>query len=111
MRFFLAFAIVVCFAGGAWLWQGPDFYWPARGDPSLALHLTGITARLLGAGLFAMAALGVMAVLQARRGHLAGKCWQYTYFALAMTAVALIAAAMWTGEVVPNPESSAAQHR
>ncbi|MDX5363679.1 MAG: hypothetical protein LPJ91_05940 [Pseudazoarcus pumilus] len=107
MRFFLAFAIVACIAGGAWLWQGQDFYWPARGDPSLALYLTGNTARLLGAGLFACGALGVMAVLKARRGGVASRHWQYAYFALAMLAVGLIAGAMWQGEIVPNPESSA----
>ena len=111
MRFFLAFAIVACVAGGAWLWQGADFYWPARGDPTLALHLTGTTARLLGAGLFATAGLGIMAVLQARRGGIASQQWQYAYFALAMIAVGLIAAAIWQGEIVQNPESSAAQQR
>lgn len=109
MRFFLAFAIVACIAGGAWLWQGAEFYWPARGDPSLAMHLTGNSARLLGAGLFATGGLGVMAVLQARRSGIAGRTWQYAYFALAMLAVGLITAAMWQGEIVPNPESSAAQ--
>ena len=112
MRFFLAFAIVACIGGGAWLWQGADFYWPARGDPSLAMHLSGNTARLLGAGLVATGGLGVMAVLQARRGGISGsKSWQYAYFALAMLAVGLITAALWQGEIGPNPESSAAQTR
>ncbi|MBA4743194.1 MAG: hypothetical protein H2060_10875 [Azoarcus sp.] len=107
MRLFLAFAIVLCIAGGAWLVQGHDFYWPARGDPSLALHLSGSGARLLGAALFVMAGLGAMAVLQARRGRPAGQAWQITYFALAMLVVALIGSAIWNGEVVPNPEASA----
>tara|TARA_R110002049_G_scaffold17416_10_gene67800 strand:- start:882 stop:1220 length:339 start_codon:yes stop_codon:yes gene_type:complete len=108
MRLFLAFAIVLCIAGGAWLVQGHDFYWPARGDPSLALHLSGSGARLLGAALFVMAGLGAMAVLQGRRGRPATRAWQLAYFALAMLAVVLIGAAMWSGEVVPNPEASAA---
>lgn len=110
MRFFLAFAIIACLAGGAWLWQGADFYWPARGDPTLALHLSGNAARLLGAGLFATAALGAMAVSQARHGP-PDRRWQYAYFVLAMLAVGCIAGAMWQGEVVPNPESSAARGR
>ena len=109
MRFFLAFAIVACIAGGAWLWQVEDFYWPARGDPSLAMHLSGATTRLLGAGLIATGGLGVMAVLQARRGGISSRTWQYAYFALAMLAAGLIGTALWQGEIVPNPESSAAQ--
>ncbi|MDX5445429.1 MAG: hypothetical protein LPJ87_05165 [Zoogloeaceae bacterium] len=111
MRFFLAFAIVACVASGAWLWQGHDFYWPARGDPTLALYLTSDSARLLGAGLLATGGLGVMAVLQARRGGIASRHWQYAYFALAMLVVGLIVTALWQGEIVPNPESSAAQSR
>ena len=106
MRFFLAFAIVACVAGGAWLWQGADFYWPARGDPSLALHLTPPAPQLLGSGLLATAGLGIMAVLQGRRGGLTTRAWQIAYFVLAMLAVALIGAAMALGEVVPNPESA-----
>ena len=107
MRLFLAFAILLCIAGGAWLVQGDDFYWPARGDPSLALHLSGTDARMLGAALFVMAGLGAMAVLQARRGRPASRIWQIAYFALAMLATALIGVAIWNGEVVPNPEASA----
>lgn len=107
MRLFLAFAILLCIAGGAWLVQGNTFYWPARGDPSLALHLSGTGARLLGVGLFAMAGLGGMAVLQGRRGRPASQAWQIAYFALAMLAVGLIGVAIWNGEVVPNPEASA----
>lgn len=111
MRFFLAFAILLCIGGGAWLWYGDEFYWPARGNPSLALHLVGASTRLLAGGLFAMAVLGFMAISQARRGSVSSTPWQYAYFAIAMLAVALIAGAVWTSEIVPNPESGAVRNR
>lgn len=108
MRFFLAFAILLCIAGGAWLWNGEEFYWPARGDPTLALHLSGASLRLLAGALFAMAILGFMATAQARRQHLGDQSWQYAYFGVAMLAVLLLFGAIWLGEIVPNPESSTA---
>ena len=107
MRFFLAFSVVLCAIGGVWLWQLPDFYWPARNNPALALHLDSTGTRLLSAGLIATAALGLMAILNARRpATRRARSTQYTYFALAMTALALITSAILHGETLPNPESA-----
>ena len=111
MRFFLAFAIILCVAGGAWLLRLPEFYWPARSDPTLALHLAAPGTLFLGGALLTAAALGVMVIAQAQTGRLANRNWRYTHFALTMLTVALLAAALWHGEIVPNPESSTAQSR
>jgi hypothetical protein len=113
MRTFLAFVIVMCFIGGVYLLQGPDFYWPERGNPSQALFLSGVSSRLLGAALLIIAALGVMAARQA--AHSAGKAaspsWQVRFFALTMLALALISIAFYLGEPGPNPESRAHSER
>jgi len=68
MRTFIAFAIVLCLVGGSWLLQGPAFFWPDRLDPSQGVFLDGLSSQLLGAGLLAIAGIGVMAARQAARG-------------------------------------------
>ena len=111
MRFFLVFAILLCVAGGAWLLHLPEFYWPARSDPTLALHLAAPATYFLGSALLIIAALGVMVITQAQTGRLANRNWRYTHFTLILLTVTLLGATIWHGEIVPNPESSAAQNR
>lgn len=107
MRSLIAFIIVLCAVGGLYLLQGPDFYWPDRRDPSMAVHLSGLASRMLGMALIVIAILGVMLIRQAARahGHAASDSWQWQFFALTLLALGLISAAFHLGEYGPNPES------
>lgn len=107
MRTFLAFVIVLCVAGGLYLSQGPDFYWPDRHNPSYAIFFSGLSSRLLGAALLLIAALGVIAARQASNagGKAAPRTWQRAFFALILLVLALIGTAFQLGDYGPNPES------
>ncbi|MGL1834052.1 hypothetical protein ACKVEX_10625 [Rhodocyclaceae bacterium SMB388] len=107
MRTFQAFVIILCLIGGLYLLQGPEFYWPDRGDPSHATHLAGWSSRLLGLALLTTAGLGVMIARQAGRadGKAAPRAWQLRFFVLLMLVIGLINAAFQLGEHGPNPES------
>ncbi|MBW7862526.1 MAG: hypothetical protein KJZ96_07185 [Rhodocyclaceae bacterium] len=109
MRTFLALVIVLCVVCGLYLLQGPDFWWPDRGDPSHATRLTGLSSRLLGLALLTTASLGWMAARQAghRAGRAASRAWQITYFLLLVTVIGLVSVALQLGEHGPNPESRA----
>lgn len=106
MRTFIAFAIVLCLVGGSWLLQGPAFFWPDRLDPSQGVFLDGLSSQLLGAGLLAIAGIGVMAARQAARGssRAAPRAWQLRYFLLILLALGLVSAAFRLGERGPNPD-------
>jgi hypothetical protein len=112
MRTFLALAMVLCLLGGAYLLQGPSFFWPDRRDPSVGVMLGGLSSQLLGAGLLLVAAVGMMAVRQGGRGdgRAASQRWQIVYFILIVTALGLIGSAFMLGEPGPNPEANNAQH-
>jgi len=107
MRTFLAFVVVLCLVAGLYLFQGPDFYWPDRNDPSHAIFFSGLSSRLLGAALLLVAALGLMAARQASSagGKAASRSWQWAFFALTMLVLALIGTAFQLGDYGPNPES------
>jgi hypothetical protein len=106
MRTFLAFVIVMCLIGGAYLLGGPAFFWPDRWDPSQGVFLSGLSSQLLGAGLLLVSGLGVMAARQA--GHACGRAaprrWQIRFFVLIVLALALISGAFAIGERGPNPD-------
>ena len=106
MRTFLAFVIVMCLIGGAYLLGGPAFFWPDRWDPSQGVFLSGLSSRLLGAGLLLISGLGVMAARQAAqaRGRAAPRHWQVRFFVLIVLALALVSAAFSIGERGPNPD-------
>jgi len=106
VRTFLAFVIVMCLVGGLYLLGGPSFFWPDRLDPSHGVLLSGVSSKLLGAGLLLVSALGVMAARQAAHsgGKPAPKDWQLRYFLLLVLALALIGTAFSVGERGPNPD-------
>jgi hypothetical protein len=106
MRTYIAFTIVLCLLGGAWLLQGPDFFWPDRLDPSQGVLLGGLSSQLLGAGLLTIAGIGAMAIRQAARGAVgtASQGWQMRYFLLIVLALGLVSAAFTLGERGPNPD-------
>ncbi|PTD95526.1 hypothetical protein [Pseudothauera lacus] len=105
MRTFQAFVILLCVFGGAWLLNGPEFFMPARHDPSHGVYFSGTSSRLLGAGLLLVAWLGLSVKRHAGRGS--GKApprhWQVRYFMLLMLALALIGTAFHVGEHGPSP--------
>ena len=106
MRTFIAFTMTLCLLGGAWLLQGPSFFWPDRFDPSQGVFLDGLSAQLLGAGLLTIAALGAMVIARAARGvrGAATRGWQVRYFLLILVALGLVSAAFSLGERGPNPD-------
>jgi len=106
MRNFLALLILLCGIGGIYLLQGPEFFWPDRYDPSQGVFLGGLSARLLGAGLLVIGALGLMASRQAGRGsgRPAPRNWQIRYFLLILLALGLVSAAFMSGERGANPD-------
>jgi len=107
MRTFLASVILLCLFSGLYLLQGPEFFMPARDDPTFAVRLSGLSSRLLGAGLLLLAVLGVMASRQAGRsgGRAASRVWQMCFFFLTVAALVLITAALLSGTPGPNPEA------
>ncbi|NMG75877.1 hypothetical protein [Aromatoleum diolicum] len=106
MRTLIAFTIVLCVFGGAYLLQGPSFFWPDRFDPSQGVFLGGLSSQLLGAGLLTIAGIGVMAIRQAARGPVgtASQRWQVHYFLLILLALGFVSAAFTLGERGPNPD-------
>ena len=106
MRTFLALTIVLSTVGGIYLLQGPAFFWPDRFDPSQGVSLGGTSARLLGAGLLVVAAIGLMAARQAARSPArpATHRWQFRYFVLILVALGLVSAAFTLGERGANPD-------
>ncbi|MDX9699551.1 MAG: hypothetical protein RBT55_08210 [Rhodocyclaceae bacterium] len=113
MRTFLAFTMILCLLGGAYLLQGPAFFWPDRRDPSHGILLQGPASQLLGAGLLTVALLGAMAARQASKGsgRAAPGDWQRRYFMLMVLALGLIGSAFLNGEPGPNPESRPPESR
>ncbi|MCC4117454.1 hypothetical protein LLG90_19030 [Aromatoleum toluclasticum] len=106
MRTFIAFTMTLCLLGGAWLLQGPAFFWPDRLDPSQGVFLSGLSAQLLGAGLLAIAGLGTMVIARAARGVRGAptRGWQLRYFLLILLTLGLVSAAFSLGERGPNPD-------
>ncbi len=90
---------------GLYLITGRGFFMPGRWDPSVGVHLAGWSARLLGAGLLLIAALGVVALntfgggIREHKPH----AWHLRYFAALALAVALIFGALLSGESGPTP--------
>ncbi|THF65043.1 hypothetical protein [Pseudothauera rhizosphaerae] len=111
MRSFLASVIVLCLLGGAWLLGGPEFFMPARYDPSHGVHFSGLSSRLLGAALLLLAALGLGVARHAGRGS--GKppspAWQWRYFLLLLASLVLIGTAFHAGEPGPSPHHRSPQ--
>ncbi|NMG43306.1 hypothetical protein GPA22_06115 [Aromatoleum toluvorans] len=106
MRTFIAFTMALCLLGGAWLLQGPAFFWPDQLDPSRGVLLGGLSSQLLGAGLLTIAGLGAMVIRRAARGvrSVPTRGWQLRYFLLILLALGLVSAAFTLGERGPNPD-------
>ncbi|AYH42256.1 hypothetical protein [Azoarcus sp. DN11] len=106
MRAFVAFTMVLCLLGGAWLLGGPAFFWPDRFDPAQGVRLGGLSSQLLGAGLLTIAGLGAMVIARAARGvrGTPSPGWQLRYFLLILLALGLVGAAFTLGERGPNPD-------
>lgn len=117
MRTVSLFVVILSALGGAWLIARGDFYLPNRFDPSLATHFAGLSARLLGAAMVALAVAGInfmhhmasgMPVARARR-------WQLRQFIFISLSIVLFTGAFIGAEVTPNPDhrpsSSAASAR
>lgn len=111
MRTLIALTIVLCVAGAAYLLPGPAFFWPERTDPSHGILLQGTASSLLGAGLLATAAAGVVVIRRAGSGshRPASPRWQTRYFLLLAAALGLVGAAFSLGERTANPDSASQQ--
>ena len=99
--------LMLCLLGGLYLLtQAPVFFLPSR-DPSIGLQFDNTAARMLGAGLLALAAVGMQymrAMYYSEVRNLPDAAGQRRYFALLMTALVLIVSALLTAEPGDNPE-------
>ena len=105
MRTIQVFIVTLCFFAGLYLLTGRGFFMPARGDPSVGVHLSGWSARMLGAGLLLIAGIGVTALKNFGGGireHLPYR-WHLRYFGALVLALALIIGAVASGEKGPTP--------
>lgn len=116
MRSLQVLIVLGCLAGGLLLlWQAPEFFMPAR-NPALGLQFDAGASRLLGAGLLALAVTGSQ-YLQAMyyRSPAAGRqlnaVQQRRYFVSLITALLLIAGALWRAEAGPNPDYRPPAHQ
>jgi hypothetical protein len=112
MRTVSLFVIILSALAGVWILVRGDFFLPNRFDPSMATHFSGLSARLLGAALVALAAAGVnfmhhmasgMPVARARR-------WQLRQFIFLSLSIVLLTGAFIGAEVTPNPDHQAPTH-
>ncbi len=105
MRSIQVFIITLCLVLGLYLTTGRGFFMPGRWDPSVGVHVEGWPARMLGAGLLLIAALGVVALKNFGGGIREHKPqrWHLGYFAALMLAIALIMGALLAGKQGPTP--------
>lgn len=107
MRSFQVFTVTLCLLAGSYLLvYAPPFFMPDRWDPSVGRQLDPLSARLLGAGLLAIAAAG--AEFLRRRYYAAGEApdlrWHYRHFALLVLALGLLGTALLRARPGPNPD-------
>jgi hypothetical protein len=108
MRSLQVVMFTLCLVGGLYLlMQAPSFFMPDRWSPATGLQFNPAASRLLGAGLLAVAGLGVIylqAMYYSAERRLPGTRTQWVYFALVLLAIALISVAMQVAETAPNPD-------
>ncbi|MCB1895433.1 MAG: hypothetical protein H6945_12830 [Zoogloeaceae bacterium] len=105
MRSLQVFIITLCLVVGLYLTTGRGFFMPGRWDPSVGIHVTGWSARMLGAGLLVIVGLGVVALKNFGGGIREHKplAWHRRYFAALILAIALIGGAFVAGDPGPTP--------
>jgi len=106
MRTVSLFVIILSALAGAWLFMRGDFFLPNRFDPSLATHFSGLSARLLGAALLALAIAGINFMQHMASGMPVARArgWQLRQFIFLSLSIVLFTAAFIGAEVTPNPD-------
>lgn len=103
--------LTLCLVGGLHLMlQAPAFFLPDRWDPAFGRQFDGTAARVLGAGLLAMAAMALIFLrhhFYAEVRRLPGRTMQKVYFGLVVLALSLFTLAFNLAEQVPNPDRPA----
>ena len=114
MRSLQVVALTLCLLGGLYLLtQAPAFFLPSRWDPSMGHDFDPSAARLLGAGMLALALAGMRYMKEmyySAARHLPGAAGQRQYFALIVLAIVLIASAFQAAEPGPNPDYRPPSH-
>ena len=108
MRSVQVVMFMLCVLGGLYLLtQAPVFFLPSRGDPAIGLQFDAVAARLLGAGLLALATVGgvyLRMMYYTGQRRLPDPSAQRRYFGLLLLALVLLLAALLSAETGPNPD-------
>lgn len=109
MRTFQVMLFILCLALGLYLLVAtPEFFMPARDDPSLGRQFKAWAARALGGGLLAIAGMALIYLRHRYYGETPsppGPALQKLYFALALMALGLMTLAINLAEPVQAPAS------
>jgi len=110
MRTFQVMLFVLCLTLGLYLLAAtPEFFMPARDDPSLGRQFGAWAARALGGGLLAIAGMALIYLRHRYYGETPSSpspAMQKLYFALALLALGLMTLAINLAEPVRAPAAA-----